>query len=56
MYVADYDRPGRKVHKFKGGYMAEIADGQVWAEANNDAGPNLFWFGHIHEDAKKGSQ
>lgn len=33
--------------------MEEIADGQVWAESNTDNGPALFWFGFVHEDAKR---
>ncbi len=53
VFVANYDRPGRKVHKFKGGAMSEIADGQVWAESNVDNGPDLFWFGFVHEDKKR---
>ncbi len=53
VFIADYGKKGRKVHKFKGGAVEEIADGQVWAESNADSGPALFWFGHLHEDAKR---
>jgi hypothetical protein len=43
----------KKNIRFKGGSMDEIADGQVWAESNVDGGPALFWFGFVHEDAKR---
>lgn len=53
VFIADYDKKLRKVHKFKGGAMTELCDGQVWGESNDDAGPPLFWFGHLHEDERR---
>jgi hypothetical protein len=53
VYIPAYDKAGRKVFKFKGGCLEEIADGQVWAESNVDTGPALFWFGMLHENARR---
>jgi hypothetical protein len=53
VFIAQYEKKARKVHKFKGGKLEELCDGQVWAESNVDGGPNLFWFGHLHENKKR---
>lgn len=52
LFVANYGVSSRRVHKFKGGWLEELCDGQMWSEANLDEGPAAFWFGTLFENKK----